>query len=84
MLYKIEFKRSVKQDLKYIPKVDVKRIFSAIYQLDSDPRPTQSKKLAGSDLYRLRAGRYRILYEIKDHVLVVIIIKIKHRKNIYR
>lgn len=82
--YRIEFKSSIKRDLKLIPKVDLKRIFAAIYRLDSDPQPTQSKKLAGSDLYRLRVGRYRILYEIKDHVLVIIIIKIKHRKNVYR
>lgn len=82
--YRIEFKSSIKRDIKLIPKVDAKRILAAIYQLASDPRPVQAKKLAGSDLYRLRVGRYRILYEIKDHVLIIIIIKIKHRKNVYR
>lgn len=82
--YKIEFKKSVKQDLKYIPKLDVQKILESINGLVNQPRPSQTKKLTGLNRYRLRCGRYRILYEIHDHILLITIIKVRHRKNVYR
>ncbi|MCF7823352.1 MAG: type II toxin-antitoxin system RelE/ParE family toxin [Candidatus Marinimicrobia bacterium] len=81
--YRVEFKRSVKKDLKQLPKSDVVGILNKIEALTENPRPPQSKKLIGLDLYRLKVGRYRILYEIKDQILIITIIKIAHRKDVY-
>ena len=82
--YRIELKKSVRKDLKSIPKEDLRRIISAIGSLADNPRPPQSKKLSGPDQYRLRQGNYRILYTISDNVLVVCVVAVGHRREIYR
>lgn len=71
-------------DLRSIPRSDVPGILSAIDKLSVNPRPTQSIKLAGMELYRLRYGRYRVVYEIKDKILQILIIRVRHRKDVYR
>ena len=60
------------------------RISAAIDALATDPRPSGAKKLKGSEFYRIRVGDYRIVYEIRDRQLVVLVIRIGHRKEIYR
>jgi mRNA interferase RelE/StbE len=82
--YKIVVKKSVAKDLKSIPKKDVKRIISAIQKLANDPRPPQSKKLSGQERFRIRQGNYRILYTIEDDRLVVCVVKVGNRRDIYR
>ena len=82
--YEIRFRRSVSKDLQAIPKRDVERIVSAIRGLAANPRPLQSQKLSGSEKYRLRSGNYRILYEIEDAILLVCVVKVGHRKDVYR
>jgi len=82
--YEVRFRKSVGKDLEPIPKRDVQRIITAIDALADDPRPPQSRKLSGSEKYRLRCGVYRILYEIQDNILVVCIVKVGHRKDVYR
>ena len=82
--YRIELKKSVEKDLEPIPKKDVQRIMSAIESLADDPRPPQAKKLSGLEQYRLRQGNYRILYSIKDDLLIVFVVAAGHRKDIYR
>ena len=82
--YEVRFRKSVSKDLDPIPKKDVQRIIAAIDVLADDPRPPQSRKLSGSEKYRLRCGVYRVLYEIQDDVLIVYIVKVGHRKNVYR
>jgi len=82
--YEVVFKKSVAKDLARIPKKDVTRIIEAIKKLSSDPRPPQAKKLSAQEKYRMRCGVYRILYEIKDKLLVVCVVKVRHRKNAYR
>ena len=82
--YKIELKKSVLKDFASIPKKDLQRIISAIKALADDPRPSQSKKLSGLEQYRLRQGNYRILYAIEDNVLIVYVVAVGHRKEIYR
>ena len=82
--YEIRFRKSVGKDLDPIPKRDVQRIIAAIDALGDDPRPPQSIKLSGSEKYRLRCGVYRILYEIQNDVLIVCIVKVGHRKDVYR
>ncbi len=82
--YKIVIKKSVAKDLKNIPKKDVKRILSTIQQLAGDPRPPQSKKLSGQERFRIRQGNYRILYTIEEDRLVVCVVKVGNRRDVYR
>ena len=82
--YEVRFRKSVRKDLDPIPKRDVQRIIGAIKALAGDPRPPQARKLSGADKYRLRCGVYRVLYEIQDDVLVVCVVKVGHRKDVYR
>jgi len=82
--YKIFFKESVWKDFESIPKKDLKRILERIESLAENPRLPGCKKLAGQERYRLRQGQYRILYSIQDEELTVWIVKVGHRKNIYR
>ena len=82
--YEIVLRKSVRKDLEPIPKRDVQRILADIAELANDPRPPQSRKLSGSEKYRLRCGVYRVLYEIQDAVLIVCVVKAGHRKEVYR
>ncbi len=82
--YRVLFKKSVGKDLSVIPKNDLKKILERIQGLEEDPRPTGCEKLTGQERYRLRQGRYRILYSIQDDELTIWIVKIGHRKDIYR
>lgn len=82
--YKVTFKKSVLKDLKSVPRVDVIRIISKIDSLAEDPRRVGAIKLSGNDLYRIRQGLYRILYEIKDRELIVQVIKVGHRSDVYK
>lgn len=82
--YEIVLRKSVQKDLDPIPKRDLKRILAAIAELANDPQPPQSRKLSGSEKYRLRCGVYRVLYEIHEDILIVCIVKVGHRRDIYR
>ncbi len=82
--YEIVFRKSVRKDLDSIPKRDVQRILADIAELANNPRPSQSRKLTGSEKYRLRCGGYRVLYEIQDQILVVCVVKVGHRREVYR
>ncbi len=78
------FKRSVAKDLRRIPNADVKRILARIRKLGSDPRPPGCEKLSTSERYRIRQGIYRILYEIEDRALIIVVVKVAHPREIYR
>ena len=82
--YRVFFKKSVQKELSTIPKEDLKRILSRIQSLEEEPRPPGCEKLTGQERYRLRQGRYRIVYSIQDDELSVWIVKVGHRKDIYR
>ena len=82
--YEIAFKKSVARDLRTLPREDVRRILSRIRSLTDDPRPAGCEKLSGKDLYRVRQGDYRIVYTIEDASLIVVIVKVGHRRNVYR
>ena len=82
--YKVLVRKSVSKDLDRITKKDVRRIVKAMRALSDDPRPPQSKKLSGDEKYRLRCGRYRIIYEIQDEQLVICVVRIRHRRDVYR
>jgi mRNA interferase RelE/StbE len=82
--YRLIVKQSVSKDLKKIPKKDVKRILTAIKALAGAPRPPQSKKLSGQERYRLRQGNYRILYTVEDDKLIICVVKVGNRRDVYR
>ena len=82
--YRLRLRRSVAKDLRATPKKDVRRILRRIEALKDDPRPPGSERLAGREYYRIRQGVYRILYEIHDDVLLVVVIKVQHRSEVYR
>jgi len=82
--YEIYFKESVWKELKKVPKNDLKKILSRIENLGEDPRPAGCEKLTAHELYRIRQGNYRVVYSIQDEELTVWIIKVGHRRNVYR
>jgi len=82
--YEIMFRKSVTRDLRPIPVSDVRRIFDAIRSLGDNPRATQSRKLSGDEKYRLRCGVYRMLCRIDDPQRLILVVKVAHRKDVYR
>ena len=83
--YKVSIKRSAVKEIEAIPqKKERQRIIRRIGQLANDPRPPGSKKLSGHDKYRIRQGSYRIVYSIADSELIVVVVKVGHRKDVYR
>lgn len=82
-MYRIEVKRSALKALKRILRKDQITIINVIKDLAHNPRPHNCLKLAGSPYYRVRCGYYRIIYEIQDDQLVIVILKVGHRKEIY-
>lgn len=85
MSYQIEVKRSAAKSLKKIPKADRVRIVEKIDSFTENlPNPETTKIEGNNPFHRVRVGDYRIVYEIQDDVLVVLIVKIGHRKDIYR
>ena len=82
--YRVLFKESVWKDFNSVPKKDLKKILKRIEQLSENPRPSGCEKLTGKDRYRLRQGRYRIIYSIQDDELTVWVVKVGHRKDVYR
>jgi mRNA interferase RelE/StbE len=83
--YSIEFSRTAERQLKKLRRDDQRSVAKAILALANDPRPPGSRKLTGyDDVFRIRVGRYRVLYSIAGRKLVIIILKIGHRKDVYR
>ena len=82
--YKLVFKKSVAKDLRDLPKRDVAGILKRIRALAEEPRAHGCEKLSGQERYRFRQGVYRIIYEIHDDELIVVVVKAGHRKRVYR
>ena len=83
--YRIEIKRSAAKEITTIArKADRQRVVERIAALADDPRPPGSTKLSGQEAYRVRQGAYRVLYTIDDAVLVVEVVKVGHRRDVYR
>lgn len=82
--YTISFKRSAVKELHKLPKKEIVRITELISSLSENPRPSGSKKLKGyANLWRVRSGNYRVIYDIEDQILVVEILEIVNRKDAY-
>ncbi len=82
--YRVVFRKSITRDMRRIPNRDLRRILDAIDALSEDPRPPGVEKLSGQERYRVRKGDYRIIYEVKDDQVIVVVVKIGHRKDVYR
>jgi mRNA interferase RelE/StbE len=82
--YSLAFKKSVAKDLRSIPNKDVHRILKRIDTLCENPGAEGCVKLSNQDKYRVRQGVYRIVYEIQDYELIILVVKIAHRSQIYK
>jgi mRNA interferase RelE/StbE len=82
--YKILIKPSAVKELNKIPKKDLLRIITKVEALSENPRPPGCEKLAAQNSYRIRQGSYRIIYIIEEDNLIIIVIKIAHRRDVYR
>ncbi len=82
--YKIEIKRSAAKELEKIQGKTREQIVERIRSLAKDPRPPHAKKLSGEEKYRIRQGDYRILFRIHDQIVTVVVVKIGHRRDVYR
>ena len=82
--YKLVFKKSVTKDLRAIPNTDIRRILNRIEALTENPRAADCVKLRGQERYRVRQGDYRIIYEINDGQLVILVITVGHRSSVYQ
>ncbi len=82
--YSIEISRTAEKQLKKLNRDDQRRVVKAIVALADDPHPRGSRKLTGcEDVFRIRVGQYRVLYSVSGKKLVIIILKIGHRKDVY-
>lgn len=85
MKYKIFFSKPAQKQLSSIPKAALKKVAQKIEKLSSNPLPPGHEKMAGMDnCYRIRQGDYRIIYTIQDKELIVLVLKIGHRREVYR
>ncbi len=84
MRYRVILPKTVQKELDRLPENMVRRILARLAELESNPRPTNVKKLKGRNAWRIRAGDYRVIYEIHDRQLQILVITIGHRREIYR
>jgi len=82
--YSVLIKRSAAKEIEAVPKKDREKVVAKIQALATNPRPPGSEKLAGDDKYRIRHGDYRVLYEIDDATIVVVVVRVAHRREAYR
>ena len=82
--YSLRFKKSVAKDLRNIPKKDIQRILKCLEFLCIDPRSVGCIKLSGQERYRVRQGVYRIIYEIQETELIIMVVKVAHRSVVYK
>ncbi len=85
MSYSVEFRPSVWKNVKNIPKKDLVKIKSKIDRICCDlPDPATTRMSGNNDFHKVRCGNYRIIYEIHENRLVILVVKIGHRKDVYR
>lgn len=82
--YRIVITRSAAKELEEVPRRDREKIVSTIQALASEPRPVGSEKLTGDEKCRIRHGNYRVLYQIDDGAVVVTVVRVAHRREVYR
>jgi len=85
MPYRIEIKKSAQREIAALARRQQRRVMAAIEKLADDPRPDGVRKLSGTeDFYRIRVGDYRVVYQVCDDVLIVFVVRVGHRRDVYR
>ncbi|HEY5041538.1 MAG TPA: type II toxin-antitoxin system RelE/ParE family toxin [Verrucomicrobiae bacterium] len=84
MKFQIILPKSVQKELDRLPDEIANRILARLAALETSPRPADVKKLKGREAWRIRVGAYRVIYEIHDRILQIIVITVGHRREIYR
>ena len=83
--YEIEISRTAEKQLRRLPRADQVRVVRTIRVLADDPLPRGARKLSGyDDVFRVRTGQYRILYSVSERKLVIVVLKVGHRRDVYR
>ena len=83
--YRIEVSATAERQIRKLPRADQVRVVRSIRALGADPRPAGCRRLSGhDDVFRVRIGRYRVLYSIEDRRLIIIVLKVGDRKDVYR
>jgi len=82
--YRLRLKKSAAKEIENLPKKDCARVVAAIQKLLDEPYGQNTQKLSGQEKYRIRVGNYRVLYEIINDELVVMVVNVGHRKDVYR
>jgi len=83
--YRVEVSATAERQLRKLPRAEQVRVIRTVQALSVDPRPPGSRQLSGhDDVFRVRVGRYRVLYSIEDRRLVIIVLKVGDRKDVYR
>ena len=83
--YEIEISRTAEKQLRTLPRDEQERVARTMLALADDPFPRGTRKLSGyDDVFRVRAGRYRILYSVSEHALIIVVLKVGHRREVYR
>lgn len=82
--YRLSLKRSAVKELESLPRRDLARVVRRIHELAEDPRPSGCERLSGRELYRVRQGDYRVLYEVDDSNKAITVVKVGHRREVYR
>jgi len=83
-VYRIEIKNSAAKEIAKLQAPIRDRIIERIRSLALDPRPSGCKKLSGEDKFRVRQGDYRILYQVFDETVLIVVVKVRHRREVYR
>ncbi|MDA3798719.1 MAG: type II toxin-antitoxin system RelE/ParE family toxin [Kiritimatiellae bacterium] len=83
--FEIQWKKSAQRELRKLDASVVPRIIQAVQELENNPKPKGCRKLKGSEYsYRIRIGNYRVIYEIFETQVVIEIVRVRHRKDVYR
>ena len=83
--YELEISRTAEKQLGRLPRADQERVARVMLALADDPFPGRARKLSGyDDVFRVRAGRYRILYSVSERTLIIVVLKVGHRRDVYR
>jgi len=83
-VYKVELRRRVRQSLDKLPEKDHRVVITALKSLEQEPRPRGVEKIRGTELWRIRKGDYRVLYYIDDREQTITVVRIRHRRDVYR
>ena len=83
-MYQVELRRRVRQSLDKLPEKDHRVVITALESLEQEPRPRGVEKIRGTELWRIRKGDYRVIYYINDQEQTIAVVRIGHRRDVYR